>query len=172
MTLLTGWRRARLVPSAAAFAVIVAGAVAGCTSGDGTKSDVAGAPAATTAAATGSPRIATSEVPKPRDGWKTVDHDGVQVDVPADWVRPDTSGCEFAFVQWAPAGSPPCRMTTGVVFYGAATFDPAHRPGVRQDKGKTWSGYVYAGELAVFAAGTDRELVQDVLDTARPRRQR
>jgi hypothetical protein len=116
--------------------------------------------------------VATSAVSQPRAGWQTVEYENVQVDVPADWVRVDTGKCEFQFVQWAPAGSPPCKVTAGVVFYGAATFDPAHGPGVRQGEGKTWAGYVYAGELAVYATGTDRDLVQGVLDTARPPRQR
>ncbi|MFC4071380.1 hypothetical protein [Actinoplanes subglobosus] len=173
MTTLTGSRRARLVSSAATFVVL---AVAGCTPAGDTPSGtpVTGTPvtSASVAGASVAPMIATSEVPKPRDGWKTVDHSGVQVDVPADWLRPDTTGCEFTFVQWAPPGSPPCRMTTGVVFYSAATFDPAHGPGVRQNEDKTWAGYVFAGDLAVYAAGTDRELVQDVLDTARPPRRR
>lgn len=158
MTSMTGSRRARL---AAAVLVLV---LAGCDAGGETP------PATTTSSA--APMIATSEVPKVRDGWKTVDHDGVQVDVPADWARTETTGCEFTFVQWAPPGSPRCRLTVGVVFYSAATFDPAHRPGVRQEKDKTWAGYVFAGDLAVYAAGTDRELVQDVLDTARPPRER
>jgi hypothetical protein len=166
MTSMTGSRRARLVAAACAVLISV---TAGCSAAEEDRSEVAAAPATTTAAA--SPMVATSEVPKPRDGWQTVEYRNVQVDVPADWVRVDTGKCEFQSVQWAPAGLPPCRMTAGVVFYGAATFDPAHGPGVRKGEGKTWSGYVFAGDLAVYSAGTDRELVQEVLDTARPPRQ-
>ncbi|GIF37137.1 hypothetical protein [Actinoplanes xinjiangensis] len=161
---MTGSRPARHV-SAAALAVIVA-ALAGCTPGDDEQSTVVGTPA--TSAATVSPPPATSAEPRPGDDRQTIEYRDVQVDVPADWVRAESRGCEFEFVQWQPAGSPPCRLTTGVVFYGAATFDPAHRPGVQKGKGDTWVGYVYAGDLAVYAAGPDRALVQDVLDTARP----
>ncbi|WP_433790123.1 hypothetical protein [Actinoplanes sp. CA-252034] len=167
MTHQSGSHRARFVASATAFALFV---VAGCTAGEKEageqqRSTAAVAPV-TAPSAEASP--SASEAPRLRDGWKTVEYRDVRVDVPADWVQPDGTGCELRFERWAPPGAPPCRMTVGVVFYGAATFDPAHRPGVRKSEGETWAGYVYAGELAVYAAGPDRELVQDVLDTARP----
>ncbi|GIE74689.1 hypothetical protein Aph02nite_06390 [Actinoplanes philippinensis] len=130
---------------------------------------MAATPAAAPASASaGSPKPAVSGSAQPRAGWKTIEHRDVRVDIPADWVHPDTGGCEVEYEKWAPAGSPRCTMTTGVVFYGAATFDPAHGPGVRQNRNGDWAGYVFAGDLAVYAIGPDRDLVEDLLGTARP----
>nr|BFE74027.1 hypothetical protein GCM10020092_073280 [Actinoplanes digitatis] len=101
-----------------------------------------------------------------RDDWQTIEYRGVKVDIPADWKRLKKDDCEFQFEQWAPPGSHPCDFKGGVRFYGSATFDPAHGPGVRRTTG-TWSGYVYAGDYAVYVSGADRDLVQRVLDSAR-----
>ncbi len=56
-------------------------------------------------------------------------------------------------------------------FYGSDTFDPAYRPGMRRTTTNggevgTWGGYVYAGDFAVHASDTDRDLVREVLDSA------
>jgi hypothetical protein len=104
-------------------------------------------------------------------GWKTVEYRGVRVDVPADWERSDLDGCEFRFEHWAPPGSPGCARGGGVAFYAAATFDPATGPGVRRTEQRAdepgWGGYVYAGELAVYATLDDRDTVEAVLASAR-----
>ena len=107
-----------------------------------------------------------------RPGFKTIEYRGVQVGIPSAWERLDMSGCEFQFEQWVPPGSAPCDFREGAVFYGSATFDPFHRPGVWRTTPKgtgatTWSGYVYAGDYAVYASAADRDLVQAVLGTAR-----
>lgn len=65
-------------------------------------------------------------------GWKTIEYQGVRVDIPASWEPTDTDDCEFHFERWAPPASPECDGDGGVAFYGSATFDPAHGPGVRR----------------------------------------
>ena len=104
------------------------------------------------------------------DGWKTVEYQGVKVDIPADWTRADMENCEFQFERWTPPDVPACSPDGGVSFYASATFDPAHGPGIRHDDVANdtvdWAGYVYAGDFAVYAADDDRGLVQHVLRSA------
>jgi hypothetical protein len=105
-------------------------------------------------------------------GWKTIVYHSVQVEVPSSWARLDMSDCEFQLEVWAPSDSPPCDFEVGAAIFGSATFDPAHGPGLRRAStnragAATWGGYVYAGNFAVTAAGTDREAVQRVLESAR-----
>lgn len=104
------------------------------------------------------------------EAWKTVEHDGVRVDVPAAWERLDTDTCEFPAERWARPGSPPCEFEEGVAFYGSSTFDPAHGPGVRRttENGRpAWGGYTRVGDFAVYASYGERHLVRDVLDSVR-----
>jgi hypothetical protein len=106
-----------------------------------------------------------------REEWKTIEYRGVQIDVPSAWERLDMSDCELQYERWAPPHSPPCRYEGGAAFYGSATFDPAHGPGIRRTATKgtdapTWSGYVYAGDYVVYASDNDRDLVQRLLDSA------
>lgn len=35
-----------------------------------------------------------------RRGWKTIEYDGVRVDIPATWERWDMGSCEFTFERW------------------------------------------------------------------------
>lgn len=103
-------------------------------------------------------------------GWKTIEYEGVRVEVPAGWTRMDMESCEFQFERWAPPDLPACSPDGGVSFYASATFDPAHGPGIRHDDAANdpadWAGYVYAGDFAVYAADDDRRLVQHVLRSA------
>jgi hypothetical protein len=105
-------------------------------------------------------------------GWKTIEYEGVRVDIPGSWERSDMGECEFQFERWGPPGLPPCEADAGVAFYGSATFDPAHRPGVRRTEtsgpeGPDWGGYVYAADFAVYASDGDRDVVKQILDSAR-----
>ena len=106
------------------------------------------------------------------DGWKTIEYQGVQVDIPAGWTRSDVDNCEVQFERWTPPDLPACSPDGGVSFYASATFDPAHGPGIRHavaaNGAADWSGYVYAGDFAVYAADDDSVLVQHVLRSARP----
>ena len=105
------------------------------------------------------------------DGWKTIEYQDVQVDIPAGWTRADMENCEFQFERWTPPDLPACSPDGGVFFYGSDTFDPAHGPGIRHDdmanEAADWAGYVYAGDFAVYAADDDRGLVHHVLRSAR-----
>jgi hypothetical protein len=163
MASLTTSRGARFLASAAACAALLAVVLIWFRApGAPRPQPVASAPAQQTAARSAEP------------GWKTIEYRGVQLDVPSDWERLDLSECEFRSERWAPPGSPPCDFEGGAVFYGSATFDPAHGPGVRRTGANgtdaaAWAGYVYAGDFAVYARHTDRDLVQRVLDTARVR---
>ena len=102
--------------------------------------------------------------------WKTIEYEGVRVDVPAAWQRFDMDDCEFRFERWGLPSSANCSGGSAVAFYGSATFDPAHGPGVRRAKGPgepPWGGYAYAGDFAVYVTGLDRGTVQRVLKSAR-----
>ena len=115
---------------------------------------------------TGDPPSEVAVHPPADDGWQTVEYRDIQVDVPSAWERLDMSGCEFQFVQWAPPDSGPCGLQGGAAFYGSATFDPKHGPGVQRED-TTWDGYVYAGDYTVYASAADRAVVQKVLDSVR-----
>ncbi|WP_433832822.1 hypothetical protein ACQP2E_17145 [Actinoplanes sp. CA-015351] len=112
------------------------------------------------------PPAAPVSAPASQAVWKTIEYRGVRVDVPGDWEQANMSACSFSVHKWAPPGAPACDPKTGVVFYGSATFDPAHGPGLREAGSETWAGYVYAGAFAVYATSTDRALVQRILDSA------
>ena len=104
--------------------------------------------------------------------WKTLEYEGVTVDIPSSWERLDLDDCEFRFERWGPPDVPPCDPdTTGVAFYGSATFDPELGPGVitndREDPQlPDWEGYVIAGDLVVHASDPRRAVVENILDSA------
>ena len=151
-------RSARLAALAAAcFAVVL---ILVNATGDSRPAVVADSPA---------PVEASSNVPV-RDGWKTVAYQGVQIDIPNAWERLDMTDCELHFEQWshrsrrrvvskeALRSISPQRSTRSTL---RASGEP---PEVRTP---AWNGYVYAGDYAVYAAHSDRDLVQGVLDSAR-----
>ena len=154
-TLAPGHRGARLLPLVAACAVILAVGL-GFYATRGSGAEVVDESAGPT-------------------GWKTIEYEDVRVDVPGSWERWDTDGCEFQFERWGPPGLPPCEADAGVAFYGSATFDPAHRPGVRRTEASgaeagDWGGYVYAGDFAVYASDDDPDVVEGILRSATARR--
>jgi hypothetical protein len=123
----------------------------------------------------GEPRSEVVSDPATRQGWKTIEHEGVRVDIPAAWERTDMDDCEFRFEHWAPPDSSACGFDGGVAFYASAVFDPAHGLGIRRADttaadASTWGGYAYAGDFAVYASDDDRKLVEEVLDSARTTR--
>lgn len=152
MTLMQGHRRARLSTLGAVCAALLAVGMGSCAAHD-----------------PGAEVVNESTEPA---GWKTIEYEGVRVDIPGSWERLDMGECEFQFERWGPPGIPPCEADAGVGFYRSATFDPAHRPGVRRGEpsgpeGPDWGGYVYAGDFAVYAADANREVVEEVLGSAR-----
>ena len=164
---MTAWRCARLGTSAAACATLVAATLVrfGATNEPPSGLVAVHAPRTNASAVRGG-------VPPAREEWKTIEYRGVQIDIPSAWHRPDMRDCEFEPARWAPAESSSCRFEGGVAFYGSATFCPAYGPGIRQTAANgltaaTWSGYVYAGDFAVYARDKDRNLVQEVLGSAR-----
>lgn len=105
----------------------------------------------------------------PRSGWRTVELDGVRVDVPDAWLRVEVAGCPYAHEHWALEGAD-CGDDQGLALLGSATFDPADGPGVRRYGGGAspeWGGYVLVGDLAVNVFDDDREVVRAVLGSAR-----
>ena len=119
---------------------------------------------------TSDPRSQVVADSAPGEGWKTIEHEGVRIDIPSAWDRLDMSSCEFQFERWAQPDSSACDFEGGVAFYASATFDPAHRPGVRrtaENGNATWGGYVYVGDFAVYTSDGDREVVREILDSAR-----
>lgn len=104
-------------------------------------------------------------------GWKTIELEGVRVDIPSEWKRSDRGSCEFAFERWAAPEEVGCDATgEGVSFYVSATFDPAYGPGLRRADASVdaaWAGYAYAGDYAIYVSGDDRDLLAEVLRSAR-----
>jgi hypothetical protein len=101
--------------------------------------------------------------------WKTIEYQGVQVDIPASWEPLDMENCEFQVEAWAPPEVDGCDWAGGMAFYGSATFDPAHGPGVKRVRSRDepeWGGYKYAGDFAVYASTDDRAVVERVLQSA------
>ena len=105
-----------------------------------------------------------------REGWKTIAYQGVQAEVPSAWERVDMSSCEFQFERWARADSAGCDFEGGLGFYDSSTFDPAFGPGVRrttENGRRTWGGYAYVADFAVYASDDNPDVVKGVLDSAR-----
>jgi len=108
-----------------------------------------------------------------RSGWKTIQVDGIQIDIPQDWQKSAQRGCEFHFEQWGVPDSDDCRADTGVAFYYSPTFDPASGPGLRRspahgDDGARWGGWVSASDdYIVWVSEPRREVVEQVLDSVR-----
>jgi hypothetical protein len=109
-------------------------------------------------------------VAESQPGWKTIQYQGVRLDIPSAWDRSDMSGCDFEFEHWAPPGAAGCGTDGGVAFYASATFDPAHGPGIRRSDdshGGSWGGYTDVGQFAVYVSDPDREVVKRVLNSTR-----
>lgn len=100
--------------------------------------------------------------------WHTVEHDGALVDLPGGWGELDTSSCEFQWVRYGPPGTDPCDGDAeGLSFYASATFDPARGPGLDIDLENGSSGYVYAGDWAVWVTSRGPQEAMRILGSAR-----
>ena len=89
-------------------------------------------------------------------GWKTIEHEQVRVEIPESWERLDQGDCEFELEVWAPPGTAPCSWSGGVAFYGSATFDPAHRPGIWRDDDTPGRVTPMPVSFAVYVGDDDR----------------
>lgn len=107
----------------------------------------------------------------PTGEWQTVEDGDVWVAIPGDWGRFSCDFDGFESEVFGPTEVDACDFRTYLAFYGSATFDPFAGPGVisanedADDPG--WSGYVYAGDLAVTSSTGDRELTRRILASAR-----
>ncbi len=121
------------------------------------------------AASGSSPGVVTDSPAK--SGWKTIEYQGIRVDIPSGWERSEMADCEFRFEHWAPADSPGCGSDEGVAFYRSASFDPASGPGVERVEANGvshfWAGYVEVGGWAVYASDGDQDVVAMLLNSAR-----
>ena len=103
------------------------------------------------------------------DGWQELAYQEFRLEVPPDWVRLETSGCENVAEHWGPTDLGPCAGAIGVWFYGSDSFDPAAGPGVRPVEPSNglpdggWGGYVTPGDLVVYAQDVDEEVVRRIL---------
>ena len=80
------------------------------------------------------------------------------------------SSCEFQFERWALPDSAGCDFEGGLGFYGSSNFDSTFGPGVRgttENGIRTWGGYAYVGDIAVYASDDNRDVVKGVLDSVR-----
>lgn len=105
------------------------------------------------------------------DGWLQVTYRGVTVEVPAQWERLDTSGCEGATEHWGSHDLDPCADDAGLWFLGSATYDPATGPGVHTVPVSAnlaaggWGGYVLRGEVVVSVADPSQDIARHVLQS-------
>lgn len=152
MTPMTALRRSRLLLLRAAGAALIAAVFFGYHAASDSGAEVVSDSSAKT-------------------GWKTIEYQGIRVDIPTGWNRSDMDDCEFRFEHWGPPDSPACGRDGGVAFYSSGTFDPAHGPGVGHAEvnggNDVWAGYVDVGDFAVYASDGDREVVGMLLDSAR-----
>ena len=104
------------------------------------------------------------------DGWMTVEHEDVRVEIPSSWLPAEERGCTSGASLWAPPEAS-CEGDRGLAFFPSATFDAAVGPGPRgagredsdEDGDPRWWGYAYAREYAVHAGDDDRAVVERVL---------
>lgn len=104
-------------------------------------------------------------------GWKTIEYKDVRVNIPADWERLNRGDCDSELEQWGPVGAPTCEPATSVAFYDFP-FDPTHGPGVRRndaDDPADWAGYIDVNDIVVYASDDDRNVVEEILNSAEQR---
>lgn len=98
---------------------------------------------------------------------QSFEFDGVTFELPADWARLD---CPADTESYGP-GTLICGRGEYLTFYARAIFDPAMEPGEiisgKEGVDTTWTGYVFAGDRAVFVRTYDRQLTEDILATVR-----
>ncbi|HWI43061.1 MAG TPA: hypothetical protein VNS81_05540 [Nocardioides sp.] len=139
-----GVRRQRRLVAAGVAAVVVVAAAA--------------TTAVTTSGGDGGGRVA--DHPKTSSpGWKTVQRDGLLVDVPVDWSSLTCQG----LARWSPSSS--CRSHVGLWVVPSANFDPKNGPGVLSliDDGR-WTGWVTGSQGRDASVVTpDRELTRRIL---------
>jgi hypothetical protein len=114
-------------------------------------------------------RVATDPTDDPPAEWHTVEHDGVLVDVPGEWVRLDTSSCDSQEVRFAPTDVDPCNYAEeGLAFFTSASYDPAVAPGdIVENPGPAKFGYVRAEDWVVSVQTVGPVDVRRILGSVR-----
>lgn len=113
--------------------------------------------------------LATVTPASSNDELRQLEVDGVEFAAPADWSAIDcpASAGQYFFGP----GTTPCDAGEYATFYSRAVFDPVTGPGQvisGKENGETlWTGYVYAGDWAVYVRAQDRQLTEDILATVR-----
>ncbi len=95
-------------------------------------------------------------------GWQTVEINGVQVEVPDNWVRDPACEGSSASRPLLGVSGEPCAEGAGLFVYGAALFDPAQGPGLRPCGRALWCGYRRVASedgsgQVVYVRGVDRD---------------
>lgn len=102
--------------------------------------------------------------PSRADDWQTIRQGDVMAEVPGDWRRHECHG------RLVYAAVDPCTNWTGAGFSSGATYDAAMQAGVilrYPDDDREWSGYVYVGQDVLSVSDPDKDLVRQVLASAR-----
>ncbi len=111
-----------------------------------------------------------SDVPgngAPSGDWQQFDAQGVRFELPTGWAQLDCPSSANLF------GPSPglCGRGEYLTLYAEALFDPAMAPGKvisDEEEGETlWTGYVFAGDWAVFVRTHEQQLTEDILATVR-----
>ena len=109
--------------------------------------------------------VSASVVQAVGENGRSFEFDGVTFELPVGWARLD---CPADTESYGP-GTLICDRGEFLTFYARALFDPAMAPGEiisGKEGGDTlWTGYVLAGDWAVFVRTYDRQLTGDILAT-------
>jgi hypothetical protein len=108
------------------------------------------------------PRADHVTTPSGGSEWQTIRQGDALAAVPGDWRQADCNGVTV----WAAAD--PCRQGAG--FLGSATYDAQWGPAVIgqfPDGHGPWTGYVYVGQRVLSVSDHDRDLVREILASAR-----
>ena len=99
----------------------------------------------------------------PDDGWHTVSHESISVEVPDGWRLLDTSSCPGE-VRIGPLDADPCSWPSTLSFYYAAAYDSLAPPGLPgADDGY---GHVVVGDRVLAVDGPDHETTRRILASA------
>lgn len=100
---------------------------------------------------------------------KTLEYEGIRVDVPSSWVRMDLGEFELPHEMWGPPVQNPCHAETGASIYASATFNPATGQGVHRVDGTAmpcrtvWGGSEDVGDVSVYIQDTSMDVVRSAL---------
>ena len=104
----------------------------------------------------------------PAAGWRTVEYEGVAVDVPSGWQQHDVSTCLGVAFRYGPPDADPCSLDNdGLMIVPLADTESYRGPGVFRWKLTDWAGHVPIGDWVVGVQSDERDLAQRVLGSSR-----